>query len=98
MLGYVIRFDPREYRDRKHLTVKHGCGTAAGRELVELCVSAYTRLLPEIPGLQGLFLCGVAYGQSASALPPGIEVHEYIESLCENYAACDVTIVVGGGH
>ncbi len=108
VLGYIVRFDPEEYRDKAKVRNKLGYGpgplvicatggTMAGKELLELCGRAYLLLQQEIPDLQMVFVCGELYGQEPPKLPEGTELHHFLPDIYEHYAASDLAIVVAGG-
>jgi UDP-N-acetylglucosamine:LPS N-acetylglucosamine transferase len=107
-LGYVIPYDPAEYVDKARIRKKLGYGkepllicatggTAAGKELLELCGKSYALLKKDIPDLRMVAVCGELFGITPPDLPPGVELHNYIPDLYKHYAACDMAVVVGGG-
>lgn len=106
-LGYIIRFDPKEYQDKEAIKAKLGYGnepliicatggTAAGMEMLEKCGRAYTLLKKEIPNLRMICVCGELYGRKPPELPTEVELQRVIHNLYEHYAACDIAVVVGG--
>lgn len=108
IIGYILRFDPKKYQNKKEIREKLGYGseqlvicatggTAAGKELLELCGKAYTILKKEISDLRMIFVCGELYGKEPPKLPPDVELHRFLHNIYEHYAACDLAVVVGGG-
>ncbi len=106
-LGYIIRFNPQDYDDKKTTRAKLGYGyepliicatggTAAGMEMLTKCGQAYNILKKEISNLHMVCVCGELYGRQPPQLPPGVELHHVIPNLFEHYAACDMAVVVGG--
>ncbi|NOY58287.1 MAG: UDP-N-acetylglucosamine--N-acetylmuramyl-(pentapeptide) pyrophosphoryl-undecaprenol N-acetylglucosamine transferase [Calditrichaeota bacterium] len=107
-LGYIVRFDPTEYKDKTKIRAKLGYGseplvicatggTGAGRELLELCGKAYPILKEKISDLRMVCVCGELFGLNRPELPFEVELHDYIPNIYEHYAACDLAVVVGGG-
>jgi len=108
VLGYIVRFDPEDFRDRARIRSKLGYGpepliicatggTMAGKELLELCGRAYPLLKKDIPELRMVFVCGESYGLEPPRLPDGAELHSFLPDIYEHYACCDLAVVVGGG-
>ena len=108
IIGYIIRFDPKNYQDRDSIKTRLGYGkapllvcatggTAAGKELLELCGKAFLILKQVIKDLRMVCVYGESYGGLPPELPSGIELYSYVEELYEHFAACDMAIVVGGG-
>ncbi len=108
IVGHIVRFDPEAYRDQNAMRQKLGYGsepliicatggTAAGKELLELCGRAYPLLKQDIPDLRMIFVYGELYGKEPPNLPDGAELHSFLPDIYEHYAACDLAIVVGGG-
>ncbi len=106
-LGYILPFDPEEYRDRTKVREELGydegplviCsvgGTSIGRELLELCGEAYRIIVEEIPGLRMVLVCGPRLPAESLNVPEGVDVKGYVPRLYEHLAACDLAIVQGG--
>lgn len=106
-LGYIIRFSPQEYADKKAVRAKLGYGedpliicatggTAAGMEMLAKCGQAFEILKKEIQNLRMICVCGDLYGRKPPELPSGVELRGVIPNLYEHYAACDMAVVVGG--
>lgn len=107
-IGYIIGFDPAEYRDREVLRVRLGYGkgplvvcsiggTSVGKDLLELCGKAYTVVRDRLPDVQMVAVCGPRIDPGSLDLPGGVEVRGYVPKLYEHFAACDLAIVLGGG-
>jgi hypothetical protein len=106
-LGYVIRFDPKDYVDKAIIREKLGYGseplvicatggTGAGMEMLGKCGEAYSIIKKDMPDLRMICVCGEPYGRKPPEFPSGVEVHGLIPNLYEHYAACDMAVVVGG--
>lgn len=107
-VGYIVSFDPKDYSDNQAVksTLGYGpgplivCtigGTAAGRELLELCGNSYPILKKEFPDLRMLLVCGPRLPTNAIKAPEGAEVLGYVPKLFEHMAAADVVVTAGGG-
>jgi hypothetical protein len=106
-IGYVIPFDPSEYSDRKKIRDNLGYGnepliictvggTAVGKALLELCTQAFPHIKKKIPAASMVLICGPRISAASLNAPEGIEVLEYVPSLHEHFAACDLAIVQAG--
>jgi UDP-N-acetylglucosamine:LPS N-acetylglucosamine transferase len=107
-VGYIFQFDPKEYTDKAKVRSKLGYGkgalvvcsiggTSIGKELLELCGQAYPLIRERIPDLRMVLVCGPRLSAKSLKVPEGVEVREYVPSLYEHFAACDLAIVQGGG-
>lgn len=107
-LGYILPFDPSEYTDKARvrrllgygegpLVVCSIGGTSAGKELLELCSSAYPLLKKELPGLRMVLVCGPRLSPDSIKVSEDVEVRGYVPNLFMNLAAADLCIVTGGG-
>ena len=107
-LGYVIRFNPSDYKDKAAIRAKLGYGpeplvlcalggASVGKGLLELCGQAYPFMKKQIPDLRMVAVGGALYSPESANLPSGVTVKGYIPNLHEHFAASDLTIVVGGG-
>jgi UDP:flavonoid glycosyltransferase YjiC (YdhE family) len=107
-LGYVLRFDPADYTDRRALRARLGYGdeplvvcavggTGFGRELLDLCLSAYPLARQRIPNLRMLLVGGPRLEPGALDHVEGVEVRGYVPDLHEHFAASDLVITQGGG-
>ncbi|MFH0777499.1 MAG: glycosyltransferase [Candidatus Eisenbacteria bacterium] len=107
-LGYIIRFDPRNYADRRKIRKKLGYGdetlvvcsiggTSIGKEMLELCGRAYPIVKKDIPDLRMVLVCGPRLSAESLDVPQGIDVRGYVPDLYEHFAAGDLAVVQGGG-
>jgi predicted glycosyltransferase len=107
-LGYIVPFDPGDYRDKEIVRAKLGYGdeplvictvggTAVGKELLELCGRAYPLIRDRIPNLRMVLVCGPRLECNEVDAPPAVEIRGYVPMLYEHLAACDLAIVQGGG-
>jgi len=108
VLGYVIRFDPGDYKDKTAIRAKLGYGPeplvvcalgggSVGKELLDLCGQAYPIMKERIPDLRMVAVGGMLFSPESVDLPSEVTVRGYVPDLHEHYAASDLTIVVGGG-
>ena len=108
VVGHVLTFDPSDYRDRAAVRARLGHGpeplvlastggTAVGRELLQLCVEAFPYARERIPDLRMVVVCGPRLSLPDSDLPQGVEVKGFVPKLHEQFAACDLAVVQGGG-
>lgn len=108
ILGYILRFNPEELKDKQTLRQQLGYGnhplivcsiggTAIGKEMLELCVRAYLLLKEKLPGLQMALVCGPRLNPASLQVPDGVQVLGYVPDLHRYFAACDLAIVQGGG-
>jgi hypothetical protein len=107
-VGYVLDFNPPQYLDAvatrreldydlSPLVICAAGGTSIGRELLELCGSAYPLLKQAIPDLQMVLVCGPRLDRDALRVPRGVKVEGYVGALYRHLAACDLAVVQGGG-
>jgi UDP:flavonoid glycosyltransferase YjiC (YdhE family) len=107
-VGYVLPFDPEDYRDRAAVRAALGyderpliiCavgGTAVGAELLELCRAAQPHVRERVPDARMVLVCGPRVNPSQIRASADVEVRGYVPRLYEHLAACDVAIVQGGG-
>lgn len=107
-LGYILPFDPEEYKDKKKIRTELGYGekplvvcslggTSVGKVLLELCSKAYPIIKKKIPDLRMVLVCGPRLPADSLEVPEGIEVEGYVPALYEHFAACDLAVVLGGG-
>ncbi|MBC7235292.1 MAG: hypothetical protein H5T69_05580 [Chloroflexi bacterium] len=107
-VGYILPFDPSDYRDTA--TVKHSLGygdeplvicsvggTSIGRELLELCGRAFPIASQQVPTLRMVMVCGPRLATASVRVPAEVEIRGYVPQLYEHLAACDLAIVQGGG-
>jgi len=106
-IGYVLRFNPDNYRDKNKIKNRLGYkddplvvvaigGTSAGKKLLEIYIKSYPLIKKKIPNLKMLLVCGPRLSSENLKVPNEIEVKGYIPNLFEYYAACDLAVVTGG--
>jgi UDP-N-acetylglucosamine:LPS N-acetylglucosamine transferase len=107
-VGYVLSFDPDEYRDKAKIRKLLGYGeeplvicsiggTSAGKELLDLCAKAYPIMRKELPNLRMLLVCGPLLSPDLIKVQEGVEVKGFVPELFKHLAAADLCIVTGGG-
>ncbi len=108
-VGYVLSFDPEDYRNRRELRERLGydpdrplviCsigGTAIGKDLLELCGRAYRVAEERIPGLEMVLVAGPRLDPDAVDVPERVIKRGYVPALYEHLAAADLAVVQGGG-
>lgn len=91
-LGYIIRFDPRDYEGKGKIREKLGYGdenlvvcsiggTSIGKEMLELCGQAYSIMKKDIPDLRMVLVCGPRLSPESLRVPQGINVRGYVPDL-----------------
>jgi len=106
-IGYVLRFNPDNYRDKNKIKNRLGYkddplvvvaigGTSAGKKLLEIYIKSYPLIKKKIPNLKMLLVCGPRLSSENLKVPNELEVKGYIPNLFEYYAACDLAVVTGG--
>jgi predicted glycosyltransferase len=107
-LGYILSFDPEEYRSKATIRKVLGYGdeplivcsiggTSAGKELLSLCGQAYPLIKEVFPGLRMVLVCGPLLNPNSVHAPKGVDVKGYVPDLYKHIAAADICIVTGGG-
>ena len=107
-VGYVLPFDPLEYRDPQALRARLGYGsgypllfaavggTAVGRNLLERVVDGFALLTETIPDARMVMVTGPRIGPEDLPEMPGLEKRAYVHNLFEHLACADAAIVQGG--
>ena len=106
-IGYIIRFDPHDYKNSKLIREKLGynsdpliiCsigGTSIGKSLLELCNNASEILLSKIPGLQVVLVAGPRLDPESINATEGVMVKGFLPDLYKHFAASDLAVVQGG--
>ena len=72
-------------------------GTAAGKDLLNLCAAAYPIAKKTIPNLQMILVCGPRVPTDSIQPPEGVKVVGYMPNLYRHMGAADLCIVSGGG-
>ncbi|MCJ7525366.1 MAG: hypothetical protein MUP71_09125 [Candidatus Aminicenantes bacterium] len=107
-VGYILPFATKDLTDKTSLRKKLGYGdaplvvcsiggTAIGKNLLELCGKACTLAKQQIPNLHMVLVCGPRLPAESLAVPPDIEVKQFVPDLYMHFAACDLAIVQAGG-
>lgn len=108
-VGYVLPFEPANYRDKASIRKKLGYGegplvicaiggTAIGKELIELCGQTYPIIKKEIPDIHMVLVCGPSVSMASLDVPQEIDIRGYVPDLYEHFAVCDLAIIQGGGN
>jgi UDP:flavonoid glycosyltransferase YjiC (YdhE family) len=106
--GYILPFRPEEYKDytavrsrlgygREKLIICSIGGTSIGRQLLELCGEAFPLIKAKIPDVRMILVTGPRLAGDSIRVPEGVEIREYVPSLYQHFAACDLAIVQAGG-
>ena len=107
-VGYVLPFDPLEYRDPQALRARLGYGTGdpllfaavggtgVGRNLLERVVDGFALLKETIPDARMVMVTGPRIGPQDLPERPGLEKRAYVHNLFEHLACADAAIVQGG--
>jgi len=107
-LGYVLRFDPDEYKDPEQIKTQLGynrgplvvCalgGSSAGKELLDLCGRSFPLIRKQLPNVQMVLVCGARLSPRSLDLPTEANIRQYVPDLYKHFAASDLTVIVGGG-
>jgi UDP-N-acetylglucosamine:LPS N-acetylglucosamine transferase len=107
-VGYILPFEPADYKDKAAIRKKLGYGkeplvicaiggTAIGKELIELCGQTYPIIKKEIPNIRMILVCGPSVSKVSLNVPQEIDIRGYISNLYEHFAASDLAVVQGGG-
>ena len=107
-VGYILPDDIEKYRDKaearrllgygdKPLIICSIGGTAAGRNLLDLCIAAYPLVKKKIPNLQMILVCGPRLSPESVKAPEGVRVLGYVPKLYRHFGAADLCIVSAGG-
>ncbi len=107
-VGYVLSFDPLEYRDSQALRAKLGYGTgypllftavggtAVGRNLLERVIEGFALLKEDVPDARMVMITGPRIASTDLPEAPGLEKRPYVHNLFEHLACADAAIVQGG--
>jgi predicted glycosyltransferase len=107
-LGYVLGFEPEDYKNRdaiknrlgygkEPLVVCSSGGSPIGKELLRLCRSAYPLLRRRVPNLRMVLVCGPGIQPEEIESGEGVTVKGFVPNLYEHFAASDIAVVQGGG-
>ena len=106
--GYILPFRPEDYDDYSAIRSRLGYGsekliicsiggTSIGRQLLELCGEAYPLIKEKIPDVRMILITGPRLAGDSIKVPEDVEIREYVPSLYQHFAACDLAIVQAGG-
>ena len=106
-IGYMLPFSPgvpdREltrselgYGPEPLIVCSIG-GTSVGKQLLELCTTAWPLLRQRQSTLRMVLVCGPRLDPDCVRAPEGITVLGYVADLYRHFAAADLAIVLGGG-
>jgi predicted glycosyltransferase len=107
-VGYVLPFDPLDYRDSEawRTTLGYGTGhpllfaavggTAVGRDLLGRVIDGFALFQKRVPDARMIMITGPRIASSEFAELPGLEKHPYVHNLFEHLACADAAIVQGG--
>lgn len=106
-IGYIVRFDPEDYRDQRKVKEVLGYGeeplvvcsiggTSIGRALLELCSESYLLIKERVPALRMVLIAGPRLDRDSIAAHPDIAVLGFVPDLYKHYAACDLAVVQCG--
>jgi UDP-N-acetylglucosamine:LPS N-acetylglucosamine transferase len=107
-VGYIVPEDIEKYRDRlaarkllgygdEPIIVCSIGGTSAGKELLDLCISAYPLIKSRISNVRMILVCGPRLSTESIKAPRGVDVLGYVPNLYRHMGAADLCIVSGGG-
>ncbi|HUT65199.1 MAG TPA: glycosyltransferase [Spirochaetota bacterium] len=107
-LGYVLGFEPEDYKNRDEIKNRLGYGkeplvvcssggSPIGAELLRLCRSAYPLIRRRVPNLRMVLVCGPGISPEGIESGEGVTVKGFVPNLYEHFAASDIAVVQGGG-
>ena len=107
-VGYVLPFDPLEYRDPQGLRARLGYGTGypllfaavggtgVGRNLLQRVVDGFALLRETMPDARLVMVTGPRIEPQDLPDVPGLEKRAYVHNLFEHLACADAAIVQSG--
>ncbi len=107
-VGYVLPFDPLQYRDPQALRARLGYGTSypllfaavggtgVGRNLLERVVDGFAVLREAMPDARLVMVTGPRIEPEDLPDVPGLEKRAYVHNLFEHLACADAAIVQSG--
>jgi UDP:flavonoid glycosyltransferase YjiC (YdhE family) len=107
-VGYPLPFDVKDVPPREALRKELGYGdgplvictvggTSIGRDLLELCGSAFPLVAARLPSLHMVLVAGPRIDPESLNVPRGIDCRGMVPQLWRHLAACDLAVVQGGG-
>jgi len=108
-VGYILPFEPADYRDKATIRKKLGYdeaplvvgalgGTSIGKEILKICGQAYSIIKEKITDLKMVLVCGPRVSIESVDVPQEIDIRGYVPNLYEHFAASDLAIIQGGGN
>ncbi|HEY3249158.1 MAG TPA: alpha/beta fold hydrolase [bacterium] len=107
-IGYVVPFDPLQYRDPTALRTRLGYGTGypllfaavggtgVGRELLEQVADGFAQFRERQPAARMVMVTGPRIDPGGIPDVPGLEKRAYVHNLFEHLACADAAIAQGG--
>ncbi|MGH2360516.1 MAG: alpha/beta fold hydrolase [bacterium] len=107
-VGYIVSFDPAQYRDtvalRKRLDYGVGYpllfaaagGTATGRHLLQKAIDAFGVLKQDVPDARMVVVTGPRIDPREMSDGDGLTTRAYVHNLFEHLACADAAVVQGG--
>jgi pimeloyl-ACP methyl ester carboxylesterase/UDP:flavonoid glycosyltransferase YjiC (YdhE family) len=107
-VGYVLPFNPADYRDPVALRAKLGYeeggpllfaavgGTSVGRNLLRKVAEAFPLLREEVPDARMVMVTGPRIDPGDLPDAEGMEKRPYVHNLFEHLACADAAVVQGG--
>ena len=107
-VGYVLPFDPQQYRDPQFLRRRLGYdigypllfaavgGTGVGRDLLQRVADGYAQLRETMPEARLVMVTGPRLDPHSLPDIPGLVKRGYVHDLFEHLACADAAIVQGG--
>ncbi len=107
-VGYILPFEPTNYRDTDALRQRLGYGvgyplffatvggTATSRHLLQKAVDAFTLLQQELPDARMVVVTGPRIGPEEVADAEGLSKKPYVHNLFEHLACADAAVLQGG--
>lgn len=107
-IGYILSFDPKNYSNKMKVRKELGYGdsplgvcsiggTAAGRDLLDLCLEALPIIREQVEDFEMVLVCGPEVSLDSIEEVEGAKIVGYLPELYKHLAVCDIAIVTGGG-
>lgn len=107
-VGYPLTFDVKDIPQKEILRRELGYGdgplvicsvggTSIGRNLLELCGSAFPLVASRLPNLHMVLVAGPRIDPISLDVPQGVDCRGMVPQLWRHMAACDLAVLQGGG-
>lgn len=107
-VGHILSFAPEALTDRTGIRRELGYGpeplivcsiggTSVGKELLELCASAWPMIRQRWPAARMVLVCGPRLDPDCIRTSDGVTALGYVPELYRHFAASDLAIVQAGG-